>query len=592
MLRDPLLSEKFFSPLDSDSELKEAFQKEKDEMANLIKSKLYTGANEKAVYYLGKHNDQKSLIEFTQSEKYPALLTQFEFIISKLQTWGKQNQIEENNSLTDFLIKLKNPTEKISILYADGKRSLETLTILLEDKQIDLELRKTSYIQLLADNELSKCIDGCYTRIVTSTQQLNSYRDSPNQINRWIHTYTTDVAKKIASQRPFAMPESFQVLVCRTLDILIEANELHASNYLLLQAKEHGFPVNVINDIGALDIAHKMKAANKDKLAGLYIDELSAAVTATGLVNFIATRLHTDFNSIISDLTKEYFEKITIIENKLNLLGLDPDFLLEEILESEPLKLKTADSFKITTERRLSQKKWFNPITPSQLNISLKIYSCYNFPDNVELNWLTKQGESTRYRFIDLISNVDLGLSIDLKFQLLMSLIRSPHYVNSAKNLQFLLEKNLFTLSLANIIPTQIIVEILKSNSDSLVFVNILRKLDKNKGSEVIEKLSKSFISNIIFEGHFKASIDRNFFWLEENYFLDRYNTLAHQEGLQVTQQLLQQIIEKGYRDFDRFLFYRLKYIDYLRDIDFSHCQLNRAFFFKKSAIARLITLH
>ncbi|MGC1854456.1 MAG: pentapeptide repeat-containing protein [Candidatus Aquirickettsiella sp.] len=582
MPRDKLLSEKFFSTLDVDSELSASFKKEKDEIARLIKSKLYPAVQEGAVYYLEKHNNRPALNDFIQSENYSILQSQLQLIIKRLKTWGEQYQLEANNSLDDFLIKLKNPNEKITLLYADGKRSLETLTILLEDPQIDLELRKTVYIELLADNELSKCIDGCYTRIVSSAQQLQTYRSSPNQVNRWIRAYTTDIAKKVAGQRPFAMPESFQILVCRTLDIQVEANELHASNYLLSQAKEEGYPVAVVNDIGALEIAHKIKTARKNKIAELYIDDLAATVTATGLVHAIAMRLHAEFSQILVDPSKEYFEKITAIETKLGLIGSDPGFLLEEILDAELFTLKTVDSLKITTERRLSERNWFKSIQPGKLNISFKLYSYYNFPDNIELNWFIKEGESTRYRFFDLINDIDLELSTDLKFQLLMSLLRTPHYINSANNLQILLEKNSFTGLLANIIPTQRIVEILKSNGDALLFVNILKKLDQDKGSEVIAKLGRPFISNIIFEGNFKANIDRHFFWLEENYFQDRYNSLALTEGLLVTQHLFQQIIKKGYRDFERFRFYRLKYINYLDHIDFSYCQLGQAFFFQK----------
>lgn len=582
MFKDALLSQKFFSTLDVDSELSASFKKEKDEIARLIKSKLYPAVQEGAVYYLEKHNNRPALNDFIQSENYSILQSQLQLIIKRLKTWGEQYQLEANNSLDDFLIKLKNPNEKITLLYADGKRSLETLTILLEDPQIDLELRKTVYIELLADNELSKCIDGCYTRIVSSAQQLQTYRSSPNQVNRWIRAYTTDIAKKVAGQRPFAMPESFQILVCRTLDIQVEANELHASNYLLSQAKEEGYPVAVVNDIGALEIAHKIKTARKNKIAELYIDDLAATVTATGLVHAIAMRLHAEFSQILVDPSKEYFEKITAIETKLGLIGSDPGFLLEEILDAELFTLKTIDSLKITTERRLSEKNWFKPIHPGRLNISNKIYYYYAFPDNIELNWFIKEGESTRYRFFDLTNDIDLGLSTDLKFQLLMSLLRTPHYINSANNLQALLEKNSFKGSLANFIPTQRIVEILKSNGDALLFVNILEKLGQDKGSEVIAKLGRPFISNIIFEGNFKANIDRHFFWLEENYFQDRYNSLARTEGLLVTQHLFQQIIKKGYRDFERSLFYRLKYINYLDDIDFSYCQLDRAFFFQK----------
>ncbi len=579
---DTLLTQKFFSSLESSPELRSAFQAEKKELSALIKTELYP-LDEKAIYYEGKYFDDSDLTTFINSENYPLLQNQLDTVIKKLKQWGKQHTLQGGNNLDDFLIKLKRPTEKISLLYADGKRSLEIIAVLLEDGQIPLELRKTVYIQLLADNELSKCIDGCYTRITTSRRQLESYRKSPNQINRWIQDYTTNVARRIAAQRPFAMPESYQALVCRTLEISVTTNELHASNYLLLQAKDNQFPVNSIYDMGALEIKHKMQASKYDKLAELYLDDLATAITASGLVNYIAVRLHEDINLIVSDSTQDYIEKVTTIENKLNLIGLDADFLLGEILESEPFKLKTVNHLKITIERRLSQQKWFKPIQPNELNISMKIYTYYNFPNNMELNFFSKKGDSKRYAFFDLILDLSMeDLGIDLKFQILMSLLRKPDYINNTKNLNTILNASYLRSLLVTIIPDEIFINVLKKEGSVIEFVECLSHLNSEKGSRIIQKLSKQYISNIIFEGHSKANVKRIFYWLENTYFFQHYNKIAQNEGLKITQQLFQQIIKKGYRDFEKYIFYRSDYLDYLNQIDFSQCQLTHAFFFQR----------
>lgn len=578
---DTLLTKKFFSSLESSPELQTAFQTEENELSTLIKTELYP-LDEKAIYYEGKYFDSRELSAFINSKNYQPLQDQLATVIGRLKQWGEQHTLQGGNSLDDFLIKLKQPTEKISLLYADGKRSLEIITVLLEDGKIPLELRKTVYTQLLADNELSKCIDGCYTRISTSRRQLESYRKSPNQINRWIQDYTTNVARKIAAQRPFAMPESYQVLVCRTLEISATTNELHASNYLLLQAKENQFPINNINDIGALEIKHKMHT-KYDKLAELYLEDLAAAITASELVNYIAIRLHEDVNQIISDSTHDYIEKITAIENNLNLIGLDSDFLLEEILESEPFKLKTVNHLKITIERRLSQQKWLKPIQPNELNISMKIYIYYNFPNNIELSFFSKKEDSKRYAFFDLIQDLNMeNFSADLKFQILMSLLRKPNYINSTKSLNRILNVSHFSSLLAAVIPDEIFINILKKEDSVVEFVDCLSRLDGEKGLRIIQKLGKQYISNIIFEGHSKANVKRIFYWLEATYFLQHYNKIAKNDGLKITQQLFQQIIKKGYRDFEKYIFYRSDYLDYLNQIDFSHCQLTHAFFFQQ----------
>ena len=578
---DPLLSEKFFLSLDSSPELHKAFQDEKNALSARIKTELYP-AYEKAIYYLGKHLDRKALDGFVNSENYKLLQDQFKIIIKKMQQWGESHALVERNNLDDFLIKLQNPTEKMTLLYADGKRSLETLAVLLINDQIPLDLRKLVYIQLLADNELSKCIDGCYTRIVSCMRQLELYRQSPNQINRWIRAYTTQVANEIAAQRPFAMPESYQVLVCRTLDISVAANELHASNYLLIKAKENEFPVDGINDIGALEIKHKMETLNRDQLAKLYLDDLAEAVTITGLVHYISMRLHDDFSQIISDPIRDYSEKINAIEGRLKLIGSDPGFLLGEILEDEPFGLKTVGYLKITTERRLSQQDWFKPIQPGELNISNKIYTYYNFPGNIELNWFSIAGDTTRYLFIDLIRNTDTGLSTDLKFQLLASLFRQPDYISHAKDLNALLDKSFLSFSLTRIISSQHIITLLKKEINSLLFVNVISRLDKTEGSQIIKALGQEYISDTITEGYLKSKVKRNFYWLKDSYFLQYYDEIAIKEGLQVTQQLFLQVIERDYRDFNKFIFHQLKYLDYLKGIDFSGCELKKALFLQR----------
>lgn len=593
---DELFSKKFFSSLESSPEIHKAFQDERSELTELIKTELYS-TFKKAVYYLGKHLDRKALDDFINSEDYKLLQGQLEVVIDKLKQWGETYELEERSSLDDFLVKLQNPTEKMTLLYADGKRSLEIITVLLKDDQIPLALRKVAYIQLLADNELSKCIDGCYTRIVTSMQQLELYRQSPNQINRWVRAYTTQIAKDVAAKRPFAMPESYQVLVCRTLDISIVSNELHASNYLLLKAKENEFPVDNINDIGALEIKQKMYHVNKDKLAEFYLDDLAEAVTATGLVHYIATRLHEEFDQIISDLTKDYSEKINTIEAKLKLLGSDSGFLIGEILEDDPLRLKEVEHLKLTTERRLTQQDWFGKVQPKELNISNKIYTYYNFPGNKGLNWFSVAGDTTRYRLIDLISNSAVEFGSSLKFQLLMSLFREPNYFNDIKDLTTLPEKSFLPFSLIRLISTQHIITLLKKETNSLLFVDLINKIGNERGAQILQELGKEYISNVVTEGYLKSNVKRNFFWLKDSYFIQNYNEIAIKEGIQITQQLLLQIIGKNYRDFSNFIFHRLEYLDYLKDIDFSRCELKRALFLQKVTActfdeANLIRVH
>lgn len=260
MTKDTLLSDRFFSSY-------QEFQAISDNEAKnfeLIKTHLYSG--EEGIYYLGKHYNEQDFLDFIQSEAYPTLQKQLRFIIDKLKQWSETHQLEGGEELEEFLkTKLEKLSSKASILYADGKKALETITILLEDDHIDLDLRKRYFAQLLADHELLHCIDGCFTRIVNTAQSLLTYKNNPNQLYHWIRSFVTEIARKVAAQRPFAMPESYQILICRILNISPEANEFHASNYLLLELKKNGLPIAVPEDLGALEIQYKLEKRGKDR---------------------------------------------------------------------------------------------------------------------------------------------------------------------------------------------------------------------------------------------------------------------------------------------------------------------------------------
>lgn len=587
MPKDSLLYEKFFysfnsfASFGSEAELQVALQRENLEIETLIKITLYPQDEEKPIYYTDKHNSPQLLNNFIQGSQYPILQNQLDFIIGKLKRWGEIYQIPHVDSLNVFLTKLKNPSDRITLLYADGKKSLETIAVLLEDSSIDLELRKMLFTELLADKELTKCINGCYTRIIDTAKSLQENRENANQMNRWIRSYVADMARKVAAKRPFAMPESYQRLICRVLDISIEANELHASNYLLSQAREKGMPIEVIPDTDALEIAIKIKTKNKQPIVDLYLEQLDTEITAASLVNFIAARLEHDFKLLIKNTTKSYLDKVRHIESKLNLLGIDTGFFLEQILDAESLTLKPEKTLRITVERRLSDKKWLKPVDRQTLEIASKRFFYYNFPGNIELTWFLEEGKTVRYHFMDLLKVSDIDLNFYFRNQLLTSLLKRPGFIAQLNDLSTLLERNVLLLPIAPLIPEEHIVNLLEKTQDPALFANVLKKLPNKQGKAILQKLPKSIIPKIFSSGLSQLKTGGKFNFISPTYFSQHYNFVAQEEAFRITKYFLRSLLEKEYRDYRNMEFYYLRHVDYLSTIDFSHCDLSNSIFFQ-----------
>lgn len=582
MAKDSLLQEKFFYSSSGDEDLTDSLQSEKVEIQNLIKQSLYPQGQE-PVYYQGRYNNFKDLNDFIEQPEYIELQRQLTLIIEQLKAWGRDHELSNlEKTLADFLVKLKltGVTEKITVLYGDGKKSLEIIAVLLNDPQIDLELRKTIFIDLLADNELAKCIDGCYTRISNAAEKLLEHRDSKNQINRWIRNYCTDKARKIAAKRPLAMPESYQRLICRTLNIPFRTNELHASNYLLNQAKEKGFAINLIPDTGAIEIGQQLDYLNRREVVNLYLAHLESKVTASDLVDFISRRLHADFKQIMADTDKDYVEKIAIIETKLQHIGRDNSFLLNEIFEDETWELKPASSLTITIQNRLTQRNWLYPVEKKSFELSGQRFFYYHFPRNLELNWYFQEGDTTRSRFIELLNPDYLNAETSIKTALLFKFLDLPDFIVHSREILTVLKYNKLSFPVMDFLPDNRLIDCLSRISDPLRFSQIIKSLSLEKGESILKKMNKINTLAMLSKAMHLADVETRYDYLPSDYFIKHYNQLAQEDVLKSTRQFLTNLIEKGFRDFsDHVVFINLKHTNYLIDIDFSGSDLSNAAF-------------
>jgi hypothetical protein len=399
MPKDRLLDEGFFSlHLLSVSEL-EGVQRELVEFESLIKQHIYPHlAEEKEpTYYEGRHNlrdltkfvyqDQASLL---QTDNFKLLQKELRLSIIHIRVWASRNRIEGVDSLSAFLRKMQQPSDNMALLYGDGKRLLEKIAVLLDEPLIALAERQRIMVNLLADNELEHCIAGCYSRLVNTALQLQENLDGELQIKQWLRSYAKLMASQVAAKRPFAMPDTYQVMVCKASDSAVEQNLLHANNYLLMQAKEHGFPIEIQRDQGAIEIGNGLSQLSKKAIIDLYIKDLEQHITAKNLIEYISEKFHTSFKMTLS-AEGDYADKSAIILSKLNLLGEDSWFKtnkvgLEEIL-AETGQLKPVDALQITVTQRLLARKLLKGYEEKKISLNRgQSLEYYEFPS-------TRQGK-------------------------------------------------------------------------------------------------------------------------------------------------------------------------------------------------------
>ncbi|MES2998155.1 MAG: pentapeptide repeat-containing protein [Pseudomonadota bacterium] len=572
---------------------------------------------------------------------------QLDSAIEKMITWGDKHSLN-GRALRYFTEELDDFTEKEKILfYDDGKKSMEIICVLLEESGIDIEPRKKTFQQLIkiANSmfELRVGVDNFYIKIIRLAERLKNELESPNQMNRWMRDYVETVAEEVTTTTPFAMPESYQMLLYRILVHLgVEIDLLDAHFYLLSQAKAQGFPTNLPDSIGRLESEFKISdGLNKlyDKyIITSYIDDLSNKISATGLVNYFSDRLYNDFSKIISN-SGQTLERRTKIEAKLNLLGNDPLFRLSEILDESSFQLKEKNNFKITITTRLNQIGWFNnTITERVKKIGFTTFHYHYFPDNMDLTWVVI-GQYNRYPWIapikqsstsssELISALYFDEQKRISYLLgLLECIDSPkalysllydvssllssfsaHRYYSQLSMQsirqilsvhkdnissaneplraYLSRLLVFRTALNQEPAVNLMAEILENNTEPLVFINIIKILELTVSEALVKRLSvvnQNFIQDMLDNGIREAYNPMRFLNdLEINYFDQYYNSVATEEALHLTNYLIKEIRAKGFQNFRNMVFPPVEYISYLSNIDFSKCDFYQTDFFEE----------
>lgn len=594
MSKDPLLAIDFFSIHHlASSKLTLAYPNE-EELDKLINRHIYPHliSNQHPTYYQNGHTiDELNKFVYKRAgsifytDNFIILQDELRLTINRIKNWSEINNIEEAESLSRFFRKLEQPSDGMTLLYSDGKKLLEKIAIFLHSPLIQLEERKNIIVNLLADNELEHCIAGCYSRIASAALQLEANLEGSHQIKQWLSTFSKDMASNLAAKRPFAVPDSYQVLICKASQSAVLQNLLHAHNYLLMQAKEHGFPVLVEKDSGAIELSNKLTQLSKSAITNAYLKELEQHITATNLVDYLANKLYANFHIIMQrDIT--YVDKTNLIVGQLNLLGEDSWFKknlvgLEEIMD-ENGQLKPITDLKITITQRLLSKKILQGYESKKIRlVEGKYLEYYEFSSAIELTWVLINGK--RKSLLQLIKTDELTRIIPLPNQIKQDLF--PEFTTTFIPTQILILHAIFvknTQSLLTILKnlphayhefflndsfSVKIVAHIKDTSSVRLFVELLSHIsDKASKVFLIANLGDAFIHTLIADGLSKADIRKTLPGLSITYSIENYDANSKREALSVTKELIKHLIDNDYKNFSKIIFSRLmfKYLDKL----------------------------
>ncbi|MEN9916376.1 MAG: hypothetical protein RLY40_308 [Pseudomonadota bacterium] len=400
MSKDSLLAEDFFSLHQLSSSEINLTLEELTRIESIIKQKLYPhlAVEQKPIYYQGSAdlNELNSFIyqdaSNIQSVNFKLMQVELKLTISHIRAWVMTQQLEGLDTLTVFSKRLEQPSDSMALLYGDGKFLLEKIAVLLDEPLIKIEERKNIIVNLLADKELEKCIAGCYSRITSAAAQLQENLDGKLQTKQWLRGFAKIMASQIAAKRPFAMPDTYQVMMCKASDSAVQQNLLHAHNYLLMQARSLGFPVDVERDQGAIELGNGLSELSKKAIINLYSQDLERQITAKNLVAYISEKLHATFTQILAEDT-DYADKAARIQTRLNLIGEDSWFKngkvgLEEILTATG-ELRSVDTLQTTVMHRLQDRKLLKVYLGKQIILGQRgLVEYYEYNSEVSLTWL------------------------------------------------------------------------------------------------------------------------------------------------------------------------------------------------------------
>jgi uncharacterized protein YjbI with pentapeptide repeats len=589
MPKDQLLAEDFFS-LDqlSSSEINLAEQNS-DAFDQLIKQQLYPHLSDTRTptYYQGRNN-LNDLNQFVyqdgsvlHSEQFKCLQSELSRSVNHIRLWGAKHQIEGVESLSGFLKKLEQPSDGMTLLYGDGKRLLEKIAVLLDEPLIKLEERQQIMVNLVADNELEHCIAGCYSRLAIAAFRLEENIGGNIQIKQWLRSYARNMASDLAARRPFAIPDTYQVLVCKVSDSAVEQNLLHANNYLLMQAKAHGFPIHIEPDQGAIELGNGLQQSNKRTIVDVYIKDLEQHITAKGFVNYISEKFHESFTTIMSG-NHPFVEKTSLILSKLNVLGEDAWFKTNQVnlyeIFDEDGQLKKVDALKITVAQRLIDRNLLRGYEVKTLFHGEHPIEYHEFSPEIALTWVWIDNQRKSLlaliqedRLSELVPHALESNRLSASIALLHSAFikNSESLLTVIKNLPPNYHDFFFTLE-----SSYHMARMIKASDSVQLFAKLIMHIpDPTNAKLLITTCGVEFVKKMIVQGITQADVKWVLPGLPIHYLTNDYLQNSRQEALRITRSLIKELISHEFKNFDKIDFIKLPH-DYLVNIDFSKVNL------------------
>lgn len=580
MDEDPLFTEAFFAYLNTDPE-KIITAEEKKALDDQIRKQIYAVSELGPIYYTGLNNN---LVQLQGDPQYSQLQNQLYIISNHIQSFFSgvtiQPEIPSLGLLTFFERITQPQSDHATIFYKEtGKKKLEEIAILLNDETLDILRRKKIIQEFLANDGLAQCLDNCYFLVNEVNLRLKSLKNSKGKIYHLLRNYITDVAYEVAARRPFALPRSYQQILCDLNGVSTFSHELHARNYFLMYAKEYHFPVNVLKDV----IAENMGRVFPDfRLQRSYIHELSASLTADHLITYLSEQFHKSFLHVAADKQNTYAVIQRKLSAKLDGLGIDENFNWHEILyfQDETTLVKPEDSFRITITERLIQRNWLKrPTRWNDVEVSNKYYFYYYFPKNIQLSWIESFDEKEkimdRYLLTSLLRPEYIyTLSREDKQKLCEKIIADPKFIVHIEDLNTILS---IAPSFISQIDNTILRNILIENNDIKNFIHAISRLPIAQGKLVFQEIPPLFIEQLLVNAFSQSDISKKFSFLPQSYFLE--NEFVKQDVLSITRSLIVGLINQEYHNFYGISFPKLATVNYLNNVNFIYCNLNYAQF-------------
>lgn len=403
---DPLLADKIF-----DAETyKEEDKIQKEDIDTRIKTEIYGNDQHNPIYYQGEKNPT-SLNFFLNSPEFNNFKQELVTIKQQLDGWLdehpvniQEEEISNNQSgdresriisvpaqeiLTVFFNRLATDdyADLRAPLYAEGKKYLETIVVLLKDESIGMTVRKAAVTNLLSDGGLGRgiCAAGCHTRLAAAAEYLSNV--NKKSLESWTYDYLFGTAEEIAASRA-GSSKSYTETLCDAAQIDIGNGQIHARNYLLTYAVENGrLPLKIPEDNL---LKHFRDNADCNAIANRYLTTLSKKINAQDLSVYIADKLHDLAKTEISNFEAVELGEMDKIQADWDTLGSDEFFHPVDIISDEG-DLRASNHFQITAMERLLNKEWLNS---DKLSSGVSEEMRYKlFTDNIPLSWIKKPGE-------------------------------------------------------------------------------------------------------------------------------------------------------------------------------------------------------